>query len=375
MKILLTDVFLRKSFDVINILLNYFEEDELIFTLDNQSTTLKLKLFSIYRVRHFKVLRKSCFTEDLISISKNFSSEEIVFLPIEEDMTHLFLKFTENESFNFKYLLPNIGEYNLSRNKKDLNLFCENNNISSPKFITKEVLENGNFQYPIIKKPKLGSGAKGIIYIENEEDLKSCQIDFEYDFVQERLPNPKDVQAGFYLCKDGKVISFYSHKRIRTFPETGGVTVFSKAENNSDILELGSQLLGKLNWSGVAMAEFIYDERDKKYKLIEINPRLWGSIMLSEFCNSKFLINYINGSLGKKIIKNEVNTNRYIRWIFPYDVFYCIKTVSNPFLFFKKRKNTCYINFSYTNTRRSLLLILLTYFDLSKISKLFQNEK
>ena len=51
------------------------------------------------------------------------------------------------------------------------------------------------------------------------------------------------------------------------------------------------------------MIEYILDHRDNKYKLIEINPRMWGSIMLSEFCNSNMLDNYINISVGGKTKK------------------------------------------------------------------------
>ena len=36
-----------------------------------------------------------------------------------------------------------------------------------------------------------------------------------------------------------------------------------------------------MNWYGVAHADFIIDERDKKPKLLEINPRFWTSLNLA----------------------------------------------------------------------------------------------
>jgi len=41
------------------------------------------------------------------------------------------------------------------------------------------------------------------------------------------------------------------------------------------------RLLDALQWHGVAMVEFRYDERDKDYKLLEINPKFWGSLDLA----------------------------------------------------------------------------------------------
>lgn len=374
MKILLTDIFYRKTFDVINILKSHFTIDNFIFTLPTNSKQNAFKLKRIYEINNFEILNNESFDNDLLQISKRYEKEEIIYLPIEESTTFNFLKFIEvNDELNFKYLLPSLTNFQLSRHKEQLNLYCERNNISCPKYISKAVLKSKQFQFPIIKKPSLGSGANGIVYIESEEGLNKCIINFDTDFVQERLPNPKDVEAGFYLCKNGEIVSFYSHKRIRTYPEIGGVTIFSKSECNQNIKTLGSQVLKELNWSGFVMIEFIFDKRDGLYKLIEINPRLWGSIMLSEFCNANFLVNYVDGCLGNKFIEPNVDTEKYIRWVFPYDILYWIKYYPNPFIFFRKKRNTCYINFSYSTPWRSLQFVVLSYFDFKKITSIFKN--
>ncbi|MDG1148533.1 MAG: ATP-grasp domain-containing protein, partial [Crocinitomicaceae bacterium] len=346
---------------------------DFIFTIPSDSRSNRFKLKHFHETRDFEVLTHENFDKDLLNISKKYSTEEIIYLPIEESTTFNFLKFiTDNKELNFKYLLPSLSNFQLSRHKEQLNLFCEEKSISCPKHISESVLKNKNFKFPIIKKPSLGSGAKGIVYLENEEQLDNCTIDFETYFVQERLPNPKDIQAGFYLCQQGEIISFYSHKRIRTYPEIGGVTVYSKSECNQEIKTLGAQVVKELDWSGFVMIEFLFDERDGLYKLIEINPRLWGSIMLSEFCNANFLTSYVNGCLNKAVKAQKIDTTRYIRWVFPYDIIYWMKHYSNPFKFFKIQPNTCYINFSYSSRWRSLKFIFFSYFDLKKIKTIFK---
>lgn len=375
-KIIITDPFFRKSFDVYNLVkLNYDPSDIIIFSDSNESFMNKVKLKWLYpnSIIVFQKNHNRSNKYDFVELVNKYFDYILVYLPIEEDSTLDFLNFIEVQGDkNFKYLLPSLANFELSRNKEQLNLFCEKKSISCPKYISKSVLTNKQFKFPIIKKPSLGSGAKGIVYIENEQELSNCKIDFKRDFVQERLPNPKDIQAGFYLCKQGEIISFYSHKRIRTYPEIGGVTVYSKSEYNKEIKALGAQVIKELNWSGFVMIEFLFDDRDGLYKLIEINPRLWGSIMLSEFCNANFLSNYINGSLGENIKEQQIDTEKYIRWVFPYDIIYWMKHYSNPFIFFRKKINTCYINFSYSSIWRSLSFVVFSYFDLKKITSIFK---
>jgi len=374
MKILLTDIYFRKSFDVINILKLHYQKSDFIFTDSSVSLIKSLKSKLIYGSRNIHLLRMDDnFEKDLLKIAKVFD-EDIIYIPIEEGTTIKFAEFlSKNKTTKFKYLLTSLDNFSTSRNKEALNIFCEKNEIACPKYISEQTLQRKEFTFPLICKPKHGSGAKGITYIENEEDLKQLKIDFSESFVQERLPNPKDVEAGFFLCEKGEIKSFYSHKRIRTYPEKGGVTVFSQCTYSSEIKKIGSSVIQKLNWSGILMIEFIFDERDKTYKLIEINPRLWGSVLLSEFCGLDFLENYIELSLGKSVLKTEVKSHKFIRWIFPYDILFWLKHLSNPFKFFKIKNNTCYINFTYSSLKRSLLFIFLTYFSLNKIGKLLKN--
>ena len=377
-KIIITDPLLRKSFDVYNLVkLNYDPSDIIIISDNNESLMNKIKLKWLYpnSIIVFQKKQNILYKYDFVELANKYFDDILIYLPIEEDSTLGFLNFIEvHGDKNFKYLLPSLSNFQLSRNKKDLNLFCEEKNISCPKYFSEVNIINKEFKFPIIKKPKLGSGSKGIVYIENEEQLKKCKIDFKKDFVQERLMNPKDIQAGFYLCKDGEILSFYSHKRLRTFPEAGGVSVYSQSDYNLEIKILGAQVVKDLNWSGFIMIEYLHDERDNLYKLIEINPRLWGSIMLSEFCNANFLDSYLKYCLQEETLKEtKINTEKYIRWVFPYDVMYWLKNYSNPFTFFKRNKNTCYINFTYSSLWRSLLFVVLSYFDLKKITNIFKN--
>lgn len=370
MKILIPNTLTRKAFDVVNILLIHFSNAELIFGI-SRGERVKTRL--IYNPVNSELLRKDeNFFSDLNAISKKYKHDDLVFIPVEEETTLSFLNFINKfGEGNFKYALPSLEFFKLSRNKNELNVFCEKSDIPCPKYFTKKDIDSNNFLYPIIVKPINGSGSNGIYFIQDSKELNEIDIDFKRDFIQELLPNAKDVEAGFYFCQNGKIKSFYSHKRIRTFPEAGGVSVFSEFLKDQKIKEAGKKIIEKLNWSGLLMIEFIFDKRDSQYKLIEINPRLWGSILLSEFSGAKFLKSYVNYALELEDVKTNYKKKAYIRWIFPYDVIYYFKKIQNPISFFKLNKNTCYINFTYSKPLKSLIFIFLTYFDFNKLKKIF----
>jgi glutathione synthase/RimK-type ligase-like ATP-grasp enzyme len=369
MKLLVSNPLGRKTFDVINILRIKFNEEDIIYAGEVSQRKLKI----IYGDVNFHILRDEYFNEDLNNISENYKNESIVYIPIEEDITIKFYHFVSKfGKKNFKYKLPSHEFYNLSRNKNDLNLFCEDNSIPCPKYFSKENIYSYNFDFPLILKPKIGSGSKGIKFIKSNDELLINNIDFKNYFIQELLDNPKDIKAGFFICNEGEIISFYSHERIRTFPEKGGVSVFSKSDLNYEIRSSSEDIIKKLNWSGFIMIEYLQDTHTDEYKLIEINPRLWGSILLSEFNNANFISLYISLCLDEQFKTTFVETDKFIRWIFPYDIFYFIKNPNNPFRFFKKNKDTCYINFTYSSFTKSFKFIFFTYFDYNKLKlKLF----
>ena len=166
------------------------------------------------------------------------------------------------------------------------------------------------------------------------------------------------------------MIGAYTHKRIRTSPEEGGVTVLSSLNENPQLIEQGKKLLEFAGWEGLIMLEYIYDERSGEYKLIEANPRSWGSIMLSEYCGANLLSNYIRVCLGKEIVAPEMKKEAYIRWLFPMDLLNWVKK-KGKMKGFWNFKNTCFINWTYARKDSALFFILASVFNLHNLKSLF----
>src|SRR6185312_9651469 len=71
------------------------------------------------------------------------------------------------------------------------------------------------------------------------------------------------------------------HERIHALPVTGGASTYRRSiEPPEALLRATDTLLSHLRWHGVAMVEFKVAP-DGDFRLMEINPRLWGSLPLA----------------------------------------------------------------------------------------------
>jgi predicted ATP-grasp superfamily ATP-dependent carboligase len=155
-------------------------------------------------------------------------------------------------------------------------------------------------------------------YVNSQEELG--QIDLTDKTVYEYIPG--DGYGYFALFNHGKLVVDFMHRRIREYPITGGASTFAKSVYYAELKEYGQKLFESLNWHGVGMCEFKLDRRDKKFKLIEINPKFWGSLDLAIVCGIDFpyyLVLMAMNSLTDTLPRQQGET-RLFRWLFPSDI-------------------------------------------------------
>lgn len=87
-----------------------------------------------------------------------------------------------------------------------------------------------------------------------------------------------NVSVGM-LYANGEVLAACCIRVYRAFPVAGGTSVLRETiPPNAEMIKYASDLLNKLKWHGIAEVEFRVDSKDGKPKLMEINPRFWGSM-------------------------------------------------------------------------------------------------
>ncbi|GEM_PF-712338 len=100
---------------------------------------------------------------------------------------------------------------------------------------------------------------------------------------------------------DGAAVATFQHRRIVECPPEGGPSALCESVRVDELRALGTLLLDRLNWRGVAMVEFRRCARTGEFYLLEVNPRFWGSLPLSEAAGVNFPELYYHSARGEAV--------------------------------------------------------------------------
>jgi len=216
------------------------------------------------------------------------SKYDVIF-PVDDQTTILFSKYKDKLS---KYTKVPVADYETimkGRDKAKTIKIAMGNGIPCPKtyFVDDiEEIRKDEIEFPVVIKPRESSGARGIVYVNSLEELmreyKKVKKRYGTPLIQEYIPH----NGGHYsVCAlfnyDSEPRAIFVYKELRQYPITGGPATFSVSVEKTDVLKYAIKLLKAMKWYGVAHLDFLIDSRDKKPKLLEVNPRFWSSLELA----------------------------------------------------------------------------------------------
>jgi D-aspartate ligase len=143
----------------------------------------------------------------------------------------------------------------------------------------------GMVDYPVLIKPNVSVGARGLTKVKDARELKELYplvvARYGPSTIQEYIPQT-DLQykAEFLFDKSGEVKTWIVYSKIRHFPLEGGVSTLNRTVAREDIAALGRRLLQAMDWYSYADIDLITDPRDGKIKIMEVNPRITGSVKI-----------------------------------------------------------------------------------------------
>ncbi|MDW7775641.1 MAG: ATP-grasp domain-containing protein [Methanosarcinales archaeon] len=284
------------------------------------------------------------FVEKMLDLVKNGEYDTII--PVRDDVTLLLSK---NKDIFSKFINIPVADYDtlwIGRDKAQTIKAALSNDVPCPKtYFPSDPDDLQRFQddleYPAVIKPHESSGSRGIKMVHSFGELlieyKKVYSDFGPAMVQEFIP-----YGGAYgvsmLFNKGEPRAIFTHKRIREYPASGGPSILRESVRYPEIEEHATRLLKKLNWHGVAMVEFRIDSRNNEPKLMEINPRFWGSLQLAVYSGVDFpYMLYQMAMKGDVEPVMEYETGRKVRWLLFGDILWFINS-SNKLKDFREFK-------------------------------------
>ncbi len=119
-----------------------------------------------------------------------------------------------------------------------------------------------------------------------ELEAAYAQAEEHEPMVQELIPGGDDAlyTLGSYLDASGRPLGVFSGRKIRQTPRLVGTCRVGEALWVQEVVDAGLRLLAAVEYRGLSQVELKRDPRDGRYKLMEINPRLFQWHGLAAAC-------------------------------------------------------------------------------------------
>jgi protein-tyrosine-phosphatase/predicted ATP-grasp superfamily ATP-dependent carboligase len=197
----------------------------------------------------------------------------------------------ENDPLRHKAVIPGDEALDVALDKEKTWRLAYQLGIPTPaKTLLSTLGDVGNAQtFPLVLKPTrskvivngaLRTLAVAVVKNETERQEQLRQWIPVTPVQQQEYVSGNGIGVEF-LFNRGKKIWYFAHERAHEYPLTGGASSYRRSiDPPQAMLHDAEKLLTALDWHGVAMVEFKMNASGQ-YWLMEINPRLWGSLALS----------------------------------------------------------------------------------------------
>ncbi len=246
-------------------------------------------------------------------LTKNYHKYDVI-NPIFTSSMRKFLDVVKNYSIKCNYLLPSMESLVIADDKELLTKHAQALGLNCPKTYTKqhpsqiENLPASGLTFPSIIKFRGDNRSTHWNPADRYSIVHSCQklvseysrmhkIE-EYPIIQEYI---NGTGYGYFALfdKERRLKAQFCHKRIREYPITGGPSSCCESVYEEKLVQIGRSLFESLDWMGLGMVEFKYDINRKKFYIIEINPRYWGSLPLAVFSGVNFPVLHVLSALDE----------------------------------------------------------------------------
>jgi protein-tyrosine-phosphatase/predicted ATP-grasp superfamily ATP-dependent carboligase len=144
-----------------------------------------------------------------------------------------------------------------------------------------------------------------------------------------------------FLYDRGHAAWHFAHERIHEGSLRGGASTYRRSiDAPPAVFAAAKRLLDELSWNGVAMVEFKV-RADGQFDLIEINPRLWGSLALAIKAGVDFPQGLLRLAKGERLGPQPHYRRNYYARDIKDDVFWQIENLradhSDPLLLTRPR--------------------------------------
>lgn len=184
--------------------------------------------------------------------------------------------------------------------KRQMNETCRELGLAIPRSMSADSMTSAldaasQLGYPVVLKrddafaaSAPAVGGRSVVVAPDEPSLRTLWPQMSRDgdgaalLVQEYLDSQFATVWMFngYFDSASRCLGAFTGVKLRQSPFGAGPTTLGVCRQNSELTAIATGLLRELGYSGIVDMDFCYDARDRRYKLLDVNPRLGGTFRL-----------------------------------------------------------------------------------------------
>jgi len=307
MSVLVTDAHLRYS----RVVLQSLGRKGVVTDASGEKDNPNVAFYSRYCRNRYVYPSPEQHEEAFVRTLLKRAADYDVLMPMHERTVVPISKHLKSFTSIVRVPIPEYQVLKLALDKAETVRVAENAGIPTPRtYFISDLNEldslSRRLDYPVVVKlrAEMLTPPPRYVYAYSAEDLirkyKNMHEIHPYPLIQEQIPGEG---YGFFaiLTEDHEAAAIFCHRRIREFPITGGPSTYCESVYNRKLIANGLKLLKEMKWYGIAMVEFRLDHRDDEFKLMELNPRFWGSLPLAIAAGVNFPYLLYRMALGEEV--------------------------------------------------------------------------
>jgi len=244
------------------------------------------------------VARDDCTEIDLLlRLGKKYGLKDWLLFPTDDHAVALISRHHDLLTSQYRITVPPWDQLQFLCDKRLLHQTAHELGIHQPWTVwprTREELAALDCPFPVILKPATRLRASSLAVpkawrVVDRASLLAC-----YDeasvlvgpgnlMVQEIVPGAGEGQISYAaVCKDGRPLASIVARENRQYPrDFGQFSTYVESVDEPRVIDPAVRLLASLHFTGLVEIEFKQDPRNGEFKILDVNPRVWGWHTLS----------------------------------------------------------------------------------------------
>jgi D-aspartate ligase len=300
-----------------------------VVVIDDEPSVARFSRYTTHYIRVADLRDHDGIVQEVLDVGQRLGLEGWVLYPTRDEIVAAFSLHRDRLGKTFRVPTPEWSIVRPAWDKRLTYRIADELGIPTPAtWFARDLDELSalNVRLPVVVKPAI---KERFIYETKVKGLRADTIDelaeryseacavipAEEVMVQELIPGGGEAQFSYCtFFKDREAMAKMLVRRTRQRPpDFARSSTCVDTIDKPELEEPSERFLASIDYYGLAEMEYKLDRRDGRYKLLDVNPRTWGSHSIGRPAGVDFAFLLFEDQLGRPVARCRARSG--IRWI------------------------------------------------------------